>query len=343
MPKNSTKILLLLALVSGMLISLCANSWVGAWMGLEINLLSFIPLSSSNLNMLSSEASLKYFLIQAIASSALLFMVVLKTNLPLELELLHMNFEKPLNNLIIFPLIMKIAGAPLHWWLPPVVEGLSWMNCFIVLTIQKIAPIILISYTMINNVFTQIIIISSVFMGATSGFNQLSLRKILTFSSINHIGWMLMALIHSISLWLTYFIIYLLNILSIIYITSLFNISFISQTFNFPINQMINKILLFLSLLSLGGLPPLLGFFTKWLVIQTASTNSFYISISIMVMMSLITLFFYLRASYSGILILNNEATWFSMNFIYSPKKIMTINYLIICFGMLLCTLMLTI
>ena len=62
MPNNSTKILLLTTLVGGILVSVSSNSWLGAWIGLEINLISFIPLISSVKNMYNTEASLKYFI-----------------------------------------------------------------------------------------------------------------------------------------------------------------------------------------------------------------------------------------------------------------------------------------
>jgi NADH-ubiquinone oxidoreductase chain 2 len=66
-------------LIGGILISISANSWLGAWIGLEINLISFIPLISSQENIFTTEASLKYFIIQALASSTLLFLVLIKT------------------------------------------------------------------------------------------------------------------------------------------------------------------------------------------------------------------------------------------------------------------------
>nr|ASY98262.1 NADH dehydrogenase subunit 2 [Orthodera ministralis] len=341
MPNNSIKILFLMTLISGVLISVCANSWMGAWMGLEINLLSFIPLLSSNKNMFSTEASLKYFLIQAIASSTLLFLILLKSNIH---EMFYFMNLDSWNNLIMIPLLMKIACAPFHWWLPSVVEGLSWMNCFIILSIQKIAPLMLISYMLNNSFFIQFMIISSAFFGAIGGLNQVSLRKILSFSSINHIGWMLAAMILGSNLWLLYFIIYTINIITIISMTSMINLSYVAQTFNSMNNKKIIKFILFISLLSLGGLPPFLGFFPKWIMIQFMAQNLMIFTASILIMSSLLTLFYYMRMMYTTLMISSSEIIWtipiYAKNN-YSKTIMFTLSILLL--GMLVCTFMLTI
>nr|YP_009353184.1 NADH dehydrogenase subunit 2 [Hierodula patellifera]AOY36164.1 NADH dehydrogenase subunit 2 [Hierodula patellifera] len=337
MSNNSTKILFSSTLISGLLISLCANSWLGAWMGLEINLLSFIPLLSSYKNMFSTEASLKYFLIQAIASSTLLFLILLKTNMH---EMFYLTKISTWNDFIMIPLLMKIAASPFHWWLPSVVEGLSWMNCFIILSIQKIAPLMLISYMLINNYFIQIVIISSALMGAIGGLNQISLRKILSFSSINHIGWMLTIMILGSNLWLLYFIIYTINIISIMSLTAMINLSYISQSFNSINNQKIIKFTLFIAMLSLGGLPPFLGFFPKWIAIQFMAQNLMLFTSTILIMTSLLTLFYYMRMMYTTLMITNSEILWtISIYPKYMYSKIIMFSLMILLLGMLVCTL----
>jgi NADH-ubiquinone oxidoreductase chain 2 len=110
MPNNPTKILLSTVLVGGILISISSNSWLGAWIGLEINLISFIPLISSQENIFTTEASLKYYIIQALASSTLLFLVVMKA-------LINQGFStgrEVHEYIIIIPLLLKIGAAPLH-------------------------------------------------------------------------------------------------------------------------------------------------------------------------------------------------------------------------------------
>nr|URX53798.1 NADH dehydrogenase subunit 2 [Bifiditermes nr. madagascariensis] len=305
MPNTPTKILLLTTLVGGILVSISSNSWLGAWMGLEINLMSFIPLMLSQENIFTAEASLKYFITQALASSTLLFLVVMKALVNQSL----LTSSEIHESLIMTPLLLKVGAAPLHWWFPSVMEGLSWMNCLLLMTVQKMAPLMLISYLTSPNLLTLLVIVTSTVIGSMGGINQTSARKILTYSSINHTGWMLMALLSSSNLWMLYFTIYSLLTTTITTITKTFNISLINQTMTTTSNKPV-KLMLLTSLLSLGGLPPFIGFLPKWAVIQMMITNNMGFMLTVMVFTSLVTLFYYLQMCYSSFLILHNEVKW---------------------------------
>nr|AVN68155.1 NADH dehydrogenase subunit 2 [Ectoneura hanitschi] len=307
MSKNSTKVLFLLTLLSGVLITISSNSWMGAWMGLEINLLSFIPIMSNSMNILTSESSLKYFLIQSLASITLLFLIFSKSFMEIMFNILNSPTS---SNILLAPLLMKSGIPPFHWWFPGVMEGLSWMNCFILMSIQKIAPLTLINHFLSFNSLTIIIISLSIAIGAIGGLNQISIRKIMTYSSINHIGWMMSSMILGNHLWFLYFFLYSFLTLTIIKIMNMYQLSFINQinlTFN---NNFILKFIFFSSMLSLGGLPPFLGFFPKWIIIQMLTFNNMFILVLFMVIFSLITLFYYLRMTYSSFMMLNSNINW---------------------------------
>nr|AQP26658.1 NADH dehydrogenase subunit 2 [Anoplotermes sp. E1 TB-2017]AQP30559.1 NADH dehydrogenase subunit 2 [Anoplotermes sp. E1 TB-2017] len=338
MPSNSTKILLLITLVSGMLVSVSSNSWLGAWMGLEINLMSFIPLMSNVKNMYNTEASLKYFIVQVLASATLLFMVVMKA-LTEDLFSFDSNLYTPM--IICTPLLLKSGAAPLHWWFPGVMEGLSWENCALLMTVQKAAPLMLMSYLIEMNTFTLSIIVMSTVVGGIGGLNQTSMRKILTYSSINHTGWMLIALTTSESLWLTYFMIYSVLALTVVSAIKLSGVSFINQTMMTNKETKLMKFMMFTSLLSLGGLPPFLGFLPKWIVIQAMIMNNMVPLATIVVVTSLITLYYYLKISYSSFLILNTEPKWnmkSHKNKTASNVSAITLSSISLM-GMLVCTL----
>nr|AVN67711.1 NADH dehydrogenase subunit 2 [Eurycotis decipiens] len=329
--------LLLTTLMSGLLISISSNSWLGAWMGLEINLLSFIPLMSNYKNIFTTEASMKYFIVQALASSTLLFLIINKSLI----EEFSTTTNSLMNSVIInTPLLLKGGAAPFHWWFPSIMEGLSWNNCFILMTIQKIAPLMLISYNIKMNMFLWTIVLMSIIIGSIGGFNQISIRKILTYSSINHMGWMLAAMSIGENLWMMYFIIYSMLILTMILIIKPFRISFINQTFLMGNEMVIIKFLMFTTLLSLGGLPPFLGFLPKWIIIQYMMFNGMSVIISLMVVMSLITLYYYLRICYSSFIMLYMEPKW--NNQFYKNNKIIFISLMlatISMLGLILCTL----
>nr|URX54344.1 NADH dehydrogenase subunit 2 [Cryptotermes cavifrons] len=306
MPNNPTKILLSMTLIGGILISISSNSWLGAWMGLEINLMSFIPLMSSQENIFTAEASLKYFIIQALASSMLLFLVAMEALINQTPLLGGGNIHE---YVIVSPLLLKMGAAPVHWWFPSVMEGLSWENCLLMMTVQKMAPMMLTSYLMNTSPLTLVIMMMSVAVGSVGGMNQTSLRKILTYSSINHTGWMLAALLGGSNLWAMYFAVYSLLTLTMTTITKSYNIAFINQTMSMNGKTTI-KFALFTTLLSLGGLPPFVGFLPKWAVIQTMVMNNMSGVMTMMVVMSLVTLYYYLRMCYSSFVTLHDETKW---------------------------------
>nr|QBF01196.1 NADH dehydrogenase subunit 2 [Stegana sp. 1185 JL-2019] len=322
---NSSKILFVIIMMAGSLITITSNSWLGAWMGLEINLLSFIPLMSDNNNLMSTEASLKYFLVQAMASTVLLFAIILnlmKNNMNYEINLSYITM------IILSSLLLKSGAAPFHFWFPNIMEGLSWMNCLLLMTWQKIAPLMLISHVNIKFLLFSSIILS-VIIGSLGGLNQSSLRKLMAFSSINHLGWMLMALNSNEMIWLIYFLLYSFLSFTLTFMFNNFKIFHFNQMFSLFFKSKILKFVLFMNFLSLGGLPPFLGFLPKWLVIQQLSMENQYFMLMILMMSTLITLFFYLRICYSAFMLNYYENNWL----IDMPVKMMNYNlYLIMSF-----------
>nr|QHD20120.1 NADH dehydrogenase subunit 2 [Aedes busckii] len=329
MKKNSNNIFLIMLILSS-LITISSNSWFGAWMGLEINLLSFIPLMNDNKkNLMTSESSLKYFMIQAFASSIFLFSIILMMLLynNWSMTMMNNNFN---NLLILSTLLLKSGTAPFHFWFPGVMEGLSWMNSLILMTWQKIAPLMLISYNMNYNLFFIFVIILSMIIGALGGLNQTSLRKLMAFSSINHLGWMLLAMMNNELLWLTYFSLYSILSLSLILMFNKFKIFHFNQIFNLPINNPLINFFLFLNLLSLGGLPPFLGFLPKWLVIQNLIELNHFFLLFIAVCLTLITLYYYLRMSYSIYMLNYNKNFWMFSNYLNNKNMnfILIMNFI---------------
>nr|UOU85318.1 NADH dehydrogenase subunit 2 [Mycomya fimbriata] len=323
MIKNPSKIIFLFTMILGTLITISSNSWLGVWMGLEINLLSFIPLMIDSNNLMSSEASLKYFLTQAFASSILLFSMILFMTMN------NFNFQMNFNSnylmlLIFMTLMIKSGIAPFHFWFPNVMEGISWNNSMLLMTWQKIAPMVIMSYFTNYNFFL-IFIMASVIIGAFGGLNQISIRKIMAFSSINHLGWMLTAMMYNEYTWLFYFIIYSLISFSLIALFNLFKLFYLNQMFNLFLDSPTLKFMMLTSLLSLGGLPPFLGFLPKWMIIQSLTISNNFFLIMMMIMMSLITLFFYLRICYSAFMLNYSEQNWNYTSFNNKPLLNLTI------------------
>jgi NADH-ubiquinone oxidoreductase chain 2 len=98
--------------------------------------------------------------------------------------------------------------------------------------------------------------------------------------------------------------------------------------------------MIFTTLLSLGGLPPFIGFFPKWVVIQILIINNSRFIITIMVVASLTTLYYYLRVCYSRFMILYDSPKWIPQN--HSENKIIIYRVILTSAsitGLLLCTM----
>nr|YP_010586498.1 NADH dehydrogenase subunit 2 [Pseudopotamorites peniculus]UZZ44299.1 NADH dehydrogenase subunit 2 [Pseudopotamorites peniculus] len=304
---NSTKMLFLSLMIISTTFSLSSLSMVNMWMGMEVNLISFIPIMINSNNKFSSESMMSYFLIQSLSSANFLFSVLLIISLSKWFNLTSMK-----SMIIIFlmniSLMMKVGAAPFHFWFPKTMKGLNWMNCLILSTWQKILPMITISYCYLSNLIMLIAIISTI-IGSFMGLMQTSLQMILTYSSIAHIGWMLMSLMLKLSIWMIYFITYSLITSILMILFKILNIYQLNQIYSNKSN--ISSYFIMFNLLSLSGLPPFLGFLPKWMVINLMINNNLMLVTFVLIMMSLINMYFYIRITY----------TYFMLNF-YEPKFI---------------------
>lgn len=196
--------------------------------------------------------------------------------------------------------------APFHFWFPQVIAYANWSQAFIIITWQKIAPIILLSLTL--NFFTPIIILISALTGIIGGLNQTSLKKILTYSSIIHSGWIISIIYIRNFLWWGYFFVYSVLSVSVIVPNSTLQLNEIRDINNVKIHLK-TKIIIFINLLSLAGLPPFLGFSIKIISLNAILTSNYNIFVVItLITSSLVAFYFYSRLIYSSLLITNNKS-----------------------------------
>nr|YP_010385133.1 NADH dehydrogenase subunit 2 [Sphaeridium lunatum]UPL65143.1 NADH dehydrogenase subunit 2 [Sphaeridium lunatum] len=317
-------------LISSTLITISSQSWLGMWIGLEINLLSFIPLINSTKNKMFTEASIKYFVIQALASTVVLMSIIVMPSL---ITILGNEFTTMAMNSALF---MKMGAAPFHFWFPEIIEGLSWLNALILLTWQKIAPMVILSYNL-SLTLTTVVVISCMMISGFMGMNQVSLRKIMAYSSINHLGWMISSMMFNQTIWVVYFIIYSLMSLNIIFVLNKFNLFFLKQLFYHMKTNKSVKLFFIMNFMSLGGLPPFIGFFPKWITIHTLVMSSAYLLALTMIILTLFTLFFYMRITFSSILLSSAELPFLTPNTSYNHW--MTLSNFLSITGMLGCTM----
>nr|YP_009514145.1 NADH dehydrogenase subunit 2 [Palaemon capensis]AXY96103.1 NADH dehydrogenase subunit 2 [Palaemon capensis] len=322
---NPSSIMFMFTLILGTFISISSSSWFISWVGLELNLISFIPLMFSKENMFSSEATFKYFLIQALGSAILLMSVSLL-----------LIFGQAPKILILTSLLLKMGAAPFHFWLPSIMQGISWPSCIILMTVQKIGPLGLTSY-IISSDTLELVMSSSILsaiLGGIGGLNQTLLRKIMAFSSVAHMGWLLASLTTNSLLWVHYLAIYSIMSSSLAIFFN-YNQAFHVKQLIYMSSSSGNKLMMFMCLLSLGGLPPLLGFIPKLSVIKELTYQNNIMWVFILTMSALITLFFYTRIVLSALSLTSPKMKSTSLNFNYKLSALAMLNFLPLLFPMM--------
>nr|YP_010580948.1 NADH dehydrogenase subunit 2 [Mytilisepta virgata]UZT27171.1 NADH dehydrogenase subunit 2 [Mytilisepta virgata] len=275
---NPMSVLSIVVMVFSSLVSVSSSTWLGVWVGFELNLLSFMVLMNLESKWAISPCT-KYFIIQSLGSGLILMTFLCD-------EILYSD---EWNELVLCAGVMLKGGiAPFHFWVPSIVNSTTWLAGGLILSWQKLAPLFLMGW-----LFSDWMIIVgaslSALVGGVGGLNQHSIRGLMVYSSFVHTSWMMLALISSFSLFVFYWLVYSVSLVLMFW--SCFKVS----------KQFLkSKMRVFhscLSLLMLSGLPPFLGFVSKLLVMM--SINSVVVFVS--VIGSVISLKYYLSALYSFI------------------------------------------
>nr|AAU00525.1 NADH dehydrogenase subunit 2 [Procyon lotor] len=336
--KPSTLIIIMSTVISGTMMVLISSHWLMVWIGFEMNMLAIIPILMKKFNPRAMEASTKYFLTQATASMILMLSITMNLMLTGQWTVLSNNNQITANMMTI-ALSMKLGMSPFHFWVPEVTQGISLSSGMILLTWQKIAPLSILYQISpsINPDLLAIMAIMSILIGGWGGLNQTQLRKILAYSSIAHMGWMAAVTTYNPTLMMLNLTIYIMITLGTF---MLFAMN--SSTTTLSLSHMWNKFPLITSLvltlmMSLGGLPPLSGFIPKWLIIQELTKNDMIIMPTLMAMMALLNLYFYMRLTYATALTMFPSMNNMKMKWQFeNTKKVTLLPPLIVISTMLI-------
>nr|YP_009231478.1 NADH dehydrogenase subunit 2 [Toxabramis houdemeri]ALV90195.1 NADH dehydrogenase subunit 2 [Toxabramis houdemeri] len=302
--------ILLSSLGLGTTLTFASSHWLLAWMGLEINTLAIIPLMAQHHHPRAVEATTKYFLTQATAAAMIMFASTTNAWITGEWDMNNMS-NSIASTMIITALALKIGLAPMHFWMPEVLQGLDLLTGLILSTWQKLAPFALIVQTAqaVDPMLLTALGLASTLVGGWGGLNQTQLRKILAYSSIAHMGWMIIVLQYAPQLTL-------LALGTYIFMTSaaFLTLKTSSATKINTLSMVWSKSPILttttaLVLLSLGGLPPLTGFMPKWLILQELAKQNLPITATIMALAALLSLYFYLRLCYAMTLTISPNTT----------------------------------
>lgn len=323
---NFEFIILLLFVTFSLLVLVSSNDFITLYLSLELQSLSiYILVSFKKKLQFSSEAGLKYFILGSLSSSLLLFGISLiygatgSTNFHDIMKISSINIE--FTSIFILGLILLICGllfkltaVPFHIWSPDIYEGAPFIIMIFLATIPKLAVFsifIKILYSIFFNLqfiwqpillFTAII---TILFSSIITLYQKKIKRFFAYSSISHVGYMLAALSTGTILGLQSVFVYLL-----IYLVTIFlffgillsiqnknnkNLIYLIDFLTFKNNYPIIKIILVLLFFSIAGIPPLMGFFSKFYIFFSLVDTKYYILGVVIVICSTLSTFYYIR------------------------------------------------
>lgn len=323
--------ILILIVVGIMFILVSTTDLISLYLTIEIQALIFYTLAAfKKTSEFSTEAGLKYFLLGALSSIILLFSLSLiygLTGLTSYIELGSLLQVYTLDNsvtaytlrlgilLLIVTFMFKIGAAPFHIWLPDVYEGAPTAVTAFFATVYKFVILIVTFRIFIFWLFPVfgflqqnllLFIHLSLIVGSCGAFLQSKWKRFLAYSSIFHVGFLLLALIggtiQSLESFFLYLLIYILTncgffTLFLCLINSK-NSSIARYLSDLKMLLKTNSLLaisLITMLFSIAGIPPLAGFFAKFYVLFSALNSGFYILFVVSLLFSCFSCFYYLR------------------------------------------------
>nr|AWF70283.1 NADH dehydrogenase subunit 2 [Polioptila plumbea] len=304
------KLIFATSLIMGTTITISSSHWITAWAGLEINTLAILPLISKSHHPRAIEAATKYFLVQSAASALVLFSSMTNAWYTGQWDISQMTH--PTSCVILTTaLAMKLGLVPFHFWFPEVLQGSSLPIGLLLSTAMKFPPITLLYMTSpsLNSTLLATMALLSTAVGGWMGLNQTQTRKILAFSSISHLGWMAIIITYSPKLALLNFYLYTLMTMTVFLSLNTMKALKLSTLMTSWTKTPAVSTMLMLTLLSLAGLPPLTGFLPKWLIIQELTKQEMAPAATMISLLSLLGLFFYLRLMYCAAITLPPHTT----------------------------------
>ena len=314
--------ILILSSILGMMVMISSNDLIVFYLGLELQSLALYVLASFNRDQIkSSEAGLKYFVLSALSSGLLLYGCSLiygfsgSTNFD-QISSAMIGDQYGLTFGIVFILVglaFKISAVPFHMWAPDVYEGSPTSVTLFFAIAPKIAALtvfIRFLYVPFINVIDQwqIIIIflsvASMIFGAVAAIGQKNLKRLIAYSSIGHMGYVLAGIctgtnqgVQSSVFYISIYLIMNLGFFSFLfmlkkdnkYYEDMDDLSGLSK--NHPLIALSLLIILF----SLAGIPPLAGFFAKFYIFKAVIDQSMYFLAILGLLSTVIAAFYYLR------------------------------------------------
>jgi NADH-quinone oxidoreductase subunit N len=305
-----------------------ANSLLMLYLGIELLSLSLYALIGFNKkSSLSSEAAIKYYVLGAMSSGILLFGISLIYGFTgsiaygdISSQLTNIDMNSVDYIAIIFGIIFitaslcfKFGAAPFHMWVPDIYQGSLISTTILLSTLPKIAVFIVflklyfIPFILFKEVWSDILIfvgMLSIVIGSLFALTQENIKRLLAYSAISNIGFIILSLgiisADGIHASLYYTVVYSLTALAsfgiITHITCNSNgIEKIADLAGLSKTHPYFAFLILITMLSSAGIPPLIGFHAKLMVIKALIGSSYILLSLIVVIMTVVSAYYYLK------------------------------------------------
>lgn len=367
--------ILYLFLMLSIVFLLFANDFITLYLSIEFqNFIFYILLAYNRKSKYGIESAIKYFILASFMSILMVYGISLLYGLTgtfnfNDLKIFFLIFQQYssliytfneyiyyylfITLLFIFMLFFfKLTIAPFYFWALDVYEGVSIVNLMLFMIISKFIFLIVLSkliyvyffkiFYIYQNLFF-ILAILSIFIGAIGGVSETNIKKIFAYSSINHIGFILLSLstgtIVGLQIAFFYFFIYIIMsfIFFIIFLSNkkLIENRFVEYITDLKDYQKINKVLAYvfaILLFSLSGIPPLLGFWSKFFVLVEISKLGLYNLLIILLIINMLNIYYYLR--FVKIMFFDFNQKWSIVSIITYQKAVLALVLILsIIFG----------
>ncbi len=309
----------------GMMLMVSANNLLSLYMALELQSLSLYVLAAFHRNSLkSSEAGVKYFVLGALSSGMLLFGISLIYGFTGSLDFNVIGQSLAVLDgvslgltiglvFVLAGMAFKISAVPFHMWTPDVYQGAPTSVTAFFAIVPKVAAMALLMrllfepFAAVAEQWGQIIYfiaLGSMLLGAFAGIAQNNIKRLIAYSSIGNMGYALIGVAagtpEGVGAVVLYMLIYMLMTAGVFVVIlsmrrngraveSLHDLAGLSETRPYLAYAM--AILMF----SMSGIPPMAGFFGKFLIFQAAIAQEMYILATLGILTSVVAAFYYLR------------------------------------------------
>lgn len=367
--------LLYLFLMLSIVFLLYANDFITLYLSIEFqNFIFYILLAYNRKSKPAIESAIKYFILASLMSIFMIYGISLLYGITgsfnfNDLKIFFLIFQQYSSLIyefnpilytylfisILFILMLfffKLTIAPFYFWALDVYEGVSIVNLMLFMIVSKFIFLILLIklvyvyffkiFYIYQNLFF-ILSLLSITIGALGGISETNIKKIFAYSSINHIGFILLSLstgtYAGLQIALFYFFVYTLMsfLFFIIFISNKKKLEnrYVEYITDFKDYQKINKILAYvfaILLFSLSGIPPLLGFWSKFFVLIEISKLNLYNLLIILLALNMLNVYYYLR--FVKIMFFDFNNKWNIVSTINYYKAFFAINLVcVIIFG----------